>query len=150
MDRQLKRAYYKMTFAVMLRLTGTAVLAFLWARSYTGLHDNMLRVHRGYFSAACIMGGMLLDSMLTVLWTKSKGIFRGHYIAFLLLGWIYNMIYQIDLFCVNGAGIGNILFLFTSLILLVPQLAPFFIYSDARKFIDAAEENPPGFTQQST
>lgn len=141
MDNQIKRAQAKMTFAVILRLTGTAVMALLWARTYTDPHDNLLRVYYGIANGTfrIIVGGMLFDSLLTVLWAKSKRIFLIHFGAFYFLGGIFNLFYQIDLYRAFRPGVGIFALFISSLIMLVPQLVPFLIYKIAQEQIDKAK-----------
>lgn len=82
-------------FSIIFRIAQTALLALNLAISYSDEKSNLLRIYSGinsYFHI--IIPVILLDLILTVLWSHSEKINKIHFIMYIVFGGIFLTIYM--------------------------------------------------------
>lgn len=93
--KSIKSAQTAINFSIIFRIAQTALLALNLATSYSDEKSNLLRIYSGFNSYFCIIiPVILLDLILTVLWSYSKKINKIHFIMYIVFGGIFLTIYM--------------------------------------------------------
>lgn len=118
---------------MIMRLSGIAALAVWWAMGYVEYDENIYRLYDGGTRTVMVVTGMLLDTIFTLLWERSKTIYSIHKGLHIGLGWIYYIIVILDKWNTFGGGIGLIIFLFIGPAMALIGLIPFGIFNAGDK-----------------
>lgn len=127
----IKSAQTDINFSIIFRIAQTALLALNLATSYSDEKSNLLRVYSGsnsYFHI--IIPVILLDLILTVLWSYSKKINNIHFVMYIVFGGVFFTLYMMTASIIVTPW--NLLVVYICLPgLWILGLIPFIIYKKA-------------------
>lgn len=103
-EEKIRSARSIIKAAVIMRLLWNAFLSVKMASSYIDQADNLMRISRGGYGLPIVIAGLLIDTILTVFWIHKPKIFTLHFVAYILLGWLYYGMMLAELWVISGGG----------------------------------------------
>ncbi len=130
-EKKIRSAKNIIKASVILRLLWNAFLANCMVSAYSDFTDNLVRISRGGAGLPIVIAGLLIDTILTVLWSYKRNIFTLHLVAYILLGWLYYGKMLDEMWIISGVG-------GLALLIVVPFLCfigviPFIVCDDGQK-----------------